>query len=82
MSGRQTDLVKLSISLIAFVTCSICVVAVFSVGFKINPSWKELFDENELYMTFYLICYALSFIPGLMVFKNRHVVELKKLGVF
>jgi len=80
--GRQGWLVRNLGGLIIYAIVSCFIALPHFIAFEYLDGVLSEFDKNEYYIYYYVLCYAISLVPGLLYFKKKFLSRLRRLGYF
>lgn len=68
--------------MLIYATFAIVLTSPFLLNFEFVEVFKWCIRENGAYALFFGMCYVVSIIPGVMLFKHNYIKRLKTLGFF
>lgn len=82
MTGRSVKVVRAIGGGTAYLLFAGLLVSPLFLKADVTTEFQNMVKTDDTYFVYFFVCYALSIVPGALIFKRKHLAGLKKLGYF
>lgn len=82
MTGRTAKVVRIFVGGTAYLLFAALLVSPLFLKADVTSDFQNMVKADDTYFIYFFVCYALSIVPGALIFKRKYLSGLKKLGYF
>ncbi|AVF73863.1 hypothetical protein DI392_13885 [Vibrio albus] len=82
MTGRSAKVVRVIGGGSAYLFFAALLVSPLFWSADFTSEFRNMVKADDIYFVYFFVCYALSIVPGALMFKRKYLPGLKKLGYF
>lgn len=82
MTGRSAKVVRVVGGGSAYLLFAALLVSPLFWNSEATSEFRKMVKADDIYFIYFFVCYALSIVPGALMFKRKYLPGLKKLGYF
>lgn len=82
LAGKSGKVVKVFGGFLAYLIFAALLVSPLFWDASVVIEFRKSVKSDDIYFFYFFVCYALSIIPGALLFKRKYLAGLKRLGYF